>query len=143
MTTTINGMSGGIMEFSQDLSTQEAPPPLPTGQYQAEIISASPKTSPTSGNTYANIMLRIPASAYPADYTEGDPDGMTLSYNRLLIGDTPQIRCRGRKFLEAAGGPLGRRLDLTDLIGLSVIVEVTHDTYEGETRAQIARIVPA
>src|SRR5215472_7154218 len=106
-----------ILEFSIDLTEATAPPPLPVGQYKAEIIGAEQRTSQTSGNQYANIQFRIHASEYPADFTEGDPDGMTLSYNRLLMQDTPMARWRWRKFLEAIGGRLSRSIDLTDLIG--------------------------
>lgn len=130
------------MQFSEDLSSAEPPPPLPAGQYTAEIISAAPKVSNTSGNPYAGFQFRIHASEYPADYT-GDPDGLVMSYNRMLLVDSQQFRYRWRKFNEAVGAPNGRRIDLTDYIGLTATVEVTHDVYEGETRAQIARIMAA
>jgi hypothetical protein len=131
----------GIMEFSQDLSTAEAPPPLPVGQYLGEIIGAESRVSQTSGNTYAAIQFRINSDQYPADFTEGDPDGITLTYNRLLLQDTPRDRWRWRKFLESVGGRLSRTVDLSDLLGLTATLDVTHDTYEGETRAQISRVI--
>ena len=136
------GAVSGIMQFSEDLATAEAPPPLPPGQYTAEIIGATGKISQTSGNPYAAFLLRIHASEYPADYT-GDPDGITLSYNRMLMLDTQQWRYRWRKFNEATGAPQGRQIDLSNYIGLTVMVEIGHDTYEGETRAQITRIMSA
>jgi hypothetical protein len=46
-------------------------------------------------------------------------------------------------FLEKCGGPLGRTVDLNALIGLTATVEITHQEYEGEQRAQIARILAA
>ena len=131
----------GILDFSEDLATVEAPNPLPIGQYPGEIIAAERKTSNTSGNTYAAIQFRISADNYPADFTDGDPDGMVLSYNRLLMEDTPQARWRWRKFLEAVGGRLGRQVDLSDLLGLTAMLDIGHDKYEGENRAQITRVV--
>jgi len=131
----------GILEFSQDLSTAEAPAPLPVGQYLGEIIGAESRVSNTSGNTYASIQFRINADQYPADFTDGDPDGITLTYNRLVLADTPQLRWRWRKFIEAVGGRLSRQVDLSDLLGLSATLDITHDTYEGETRAQISRVI--
>src|SRR5215472_207783 len=131
----------GIMTFSEDLNNAQAPAPLPLGRYPGEIVSAAEKVSQTSGNTYANIQFRIQAASYPADFTDGDPDGITLSYNRLLMEDTPQARWRWRKFLEAVGGRLSRQIDLTELLGLTGILDITHDTYEGEKRAQIARVM--
>lgn len=132
-----------IMEFSVDLQEQEAPPPLPVGQYPAEIISATSKVSQTSGNTYAAIQFRINSDDYPADYVDGDPDGTVLNFNRVVLEDSPQARYRIRKFLEAVGGRLGRSLDLSDLLGLTGVVEIVHDEFEGEKRAQIKRVIPA
>lgn len=129
-----------IIDFSEDLSNAEPPPPLPVGQYRAEIISAQEKVSQNSGNTYANIVFRVPASEYSADYA-GDPDGVVLPYNRLLLEDNQTARWRLRKFLEAVGARLGRRLDLNDLVGLNGLVEIRHTVYEGENRAEIARVV--
>lgn len=134
-------MSGSIMQFSQDLNDVEAPPPLPKGPYPAEIIGATERTSNTSGNVYAQIQFRISADNYPADYTDGDPDGTVLSFNRLLIEDTASARYRWKKFLQNVGGPLGRQVDLNSLIGLSATVEIIHQEYEGEQQASIAKIL--
>jgi hypothetical protein len=46
-----------------------------------------------------------------------------------------------RQFLERVGAPLSNRVDLNSLIGLTATVEITHQEYEGEQRAQIARIL--
>jgi len=132
--------NAGILEFSTDLSEAKAPEPLPVGSYLGEIISAEWRVSQTSGNTYAAIQFRIHADQYPADYTDGDPDGTTISYNRLLMVDTQQVRWRWRKFLEAVGARLSRQVDLTELLGLTARLEITHDEYEGEKRAQLSRV---
>ena len=134
-------MSGSILTFSEDITNAQPPPPLPVGPYPAEIIGAQRRTSATSGSDYASITMRINAESYPADYTDGDPDGTTLQYNRLQIEDTPVSRHRWRVFMERVGGPLGRSVDLNSLIGLTCTVEITHQEYEGEQRAQIARIL--
>jgi hypothetical protein len=134
-------MSGSILTFSEDITNAQPPPPLPAGPYPAEIIGAQRRTSPTSGNEYAQIMMRINAEAYPADYIDGDPDGTQLMYNRMVIGDSPTIRHRWRVFMERVGGPLGRSIDLNSLVGLTCTVEITHQEFEGEMRAQIARIL--
>jgi hypothetical protein len=134
-------MSGTILTFSEDITNAEPPPPLTVGPYPAEIIGAQRRTSNTSGKDYAQIMMRVNADNYPADYTDGDPDGTTLSYNRLQMEDTPVSRHRWRVFMERCGGPLGRSIDLNALIGLTCTVEITHQEYEGEQRAQIARVL--
>jgi hypothetical protein len=133
---------GSLFEFSKDLNDAEAPKPLPAGPYPAEIIGAQARVS-GAGNTYAAITIRIPSSAYPADHTDGDPDGTVLSYNRLLLEDSAQSQFRWKKFLLSIGAPLSRSIDLNTLIGRTCIVEVNHQEYEGEQRAQIARILSA
>jgi hypothetical protein len=134
-------MSGSIFEFSQDLNDAKPPPPLPVGPYPAEIVGAQWRVSNTSGKEYANIIFRIGAESYPADYVDGNPDGTELPYNRLQKEDTAQARWRWRQFMERVGGPLSRNIDLNTLIGLTGTVDVSHQDYEGEQRAQIARVL--
>ena len=133
--------TSSIMEFSVDLADQEAPPPLPVGQYPAEVMGAVRKTSQTSGNDYAAVSFKISADQYPADFTEGEPDGTTLTYNRVVLEDSARARYRVRKFCEAIVAPLGRSVDLNDWLGMTATVEVVHETYEGEERAVIKSVV--
>ena len=132
-----------LITFSEDLNDAEAPSPLPPNVYPAEIISAEPKVSQTSGNRYLSVVFRINADNFPADYTDGDPDGMVLSYNRLLLEDNKAARYRLRKFLEAVGGALSRQLDPNDIIGLTANIDVGTDEYEGEKRNAIKRVMAA
>lgn len=134
-------MSGSILAFSEDITNAPVPQPLPVGPYPAEIIGAQKRVSPTTGNEYVQVMMRINPESYPADFTDGDPDGTTLSYNRLQADDTGVNRHRWRVFMEKVGGPLGRQIDLNSLIGLTCTVEITHQEYDGEQRAQIARVL--
>lgn len=136
-------MSGStsILEFSEDISTAQPPPPLPVGPYPAQIISVQTRVSATTGNEYVQIGFRVNPEMYPADFTGGDPDGTVLMYNRLTTDDTPRMRYQWRKFLENVGGPRGRRLDLGALMGLTGNIDVAHQEYEGEQRPTIARIL--
>jgi hypothetical protein len=59
----------------------------------------------------------------------------------LAIDDTPTNRHRWRVFMEKCGGPLGRSIDLNALVGLTCTVEIAHQEFEGEQRAQIARVL--
>lgn len=133
--------STSILEFSQDITDALPPPPLPVGPYPAEIVAVQTRVSATTGNEYVQFSMRVSPEAYPADFTEGDPDGTVLMYNRLTTEDTPTMRYRWRKFLENIGGPRGRKVDLMALVGLNATVDVTHQEYEGEQRPQIARIL--
>src|SRR5215469_690985 len=129
-----------IVEYSQDLNNAEAPAPLPAGPYPAEIISAQEKVS-GSGNKYLNVVFRINSESYPADYVDGDPEGTEIHYNFIQLEDNGRNRFRMRQFLERVGAPLSRRIDLNTLMGLTATVEITHQTYQDETRPQIARIL--
>jgi hypothetical protein len=130
-----------ILEYGSDLAQAEPPVPLPPGPYPAEIIGCTEKVSNNTGSKYLNVIFRINAESYPADYTEGDPDGTELHYNRILTDDTGRNRFRMRQFLERIGAPLSNRVDLNTLVGLTATVEIAHQEYEGENRAQIARIL--
>lgn len=138
-------MSGStsIMRFSQDIANAEPPPPLPARSYRAEVIGASIRPAQTSGINYLNIQFRIPAEEYPADYTEGDPDGTVLYYNRIQASDTPTNRYRWRQAMTRLGGPLSMEIDVNALIGLWANVEVVHQEYEGEQRAAISKLLDA
>lgn len=130
-----------IIEYSQDLATAEQPPLLPAGPYPAEIIGASEKVSRTNGNKYLAIVARINAESYPADFVDGDPDGVELQYNFIQLDDTPRNRYNMRRFLERIGAPLTRTVDLNDLIGRTMTVEVVHNEWNDEQRLQIARVL--
>ena len=133
--------SSSILTYSADVAEQEAPPPLPTGPYPAEIIGTSRRTSQTSGNEYVSVQFRINPDAYPADYIEGDPDGTTLSYNRLLTDDSPQSRYRMRRFCESIGAKASKEIDINDWLGLTATIEVGENEYEGEKRAEIKKVL--
>lgn len=137
-------MSESILTFSEDISDAPAPPLLPPGPYPAEIIGATRRQG--AAGEYAQITFRINAESYPADFADGDPDGITLQFNFLKTADTPQNRHRWRRFMEKCGGPMGRNLDLNALIGLTATVDITHrppDAFRDEESLNIARILAA
>jgi len=132
-----------VIEFDEDIAEAEAPVPLPVGDYPAEVRGAVQKHANQTGNPYASVSFFISADAYPADYTEGEPDGMLLTFNRVSLQNTPSGRHRLRKFLEAIGAPAGSKIDLNDWVGRTATVTISHDTWEGENRAQIAKVTAA
>lgn len=129
-----------ILTFSEDISEQEAPVPLPVGDYPAVIRGAVRKTSKTSGKDYCAVTFFVAPEAYPADYTEGNPDGEVLSYNRVPCDDSPRGRYKIRKFTEAIGAKGGREINLNDWIGLSAILSIGEEEFEGEKRAVIQKV---
>lgn len=132
-----------VIEFDEDISQAEAPVPLPAGDYPAEIRGATRKTSATSGKEYAATQFFISADSYPADYTEGEPDGTILTFNRVSLENTPASRYRLRTFLESVGAPAGNKIDLNDWVGRTATVTVEHEEYEGVNRAVIKKVSAA
>ena len=130
-----------IVDFSEDLSDVEAPAPLPKGNYTGVIRTATKKVSKERGTKFAEIMFVISSDQYPADYTDGDPNGTTIAYRRVSLEDNPRARYGTRLFIESIGAPLGKRIDLTEWAGLEANVEVDHETYEGVDRPIIRRVM--
>ena len=130
-----------ILEYSEDVSTAEAPPPLPARIYPAQVVGASAKVSKNTGNMYVNLLTRISPDAYPVDYTMGNPDGTTLPYNRTIIADTYEGRYRMRLLCEALGVQPSRNVDLNQFMGCACRVEIVHDKFEGVDRHQINAVL--
>lgn len=132
--------SPGILEYSEDISTAEAPPPLPVGDYMGTIKEVRKMTS-TAGNEYLAVTFHIGVDQFPADYdAENNPDGVTLVYRRLLTDDMPRPRHAMRKFCSAINVPMGRKIDTSEWIGREAKLTLSHDTYEGQTREQIRAV---
>ena len=133
-----------IVEFSSDISEAEAPEPLPVSEYPASIKAAEVKISTNSGNRYAAVSFHISPDEYPADYpAELAPDGKIIVYRRLVMEDTPLAKFNVRKFCEAIGATMSKKIDVSEWVGLEARVQVEHDTYEGVTREQITRVTAA
>ena len=130
-----------IVTFSEDVSSQEAPPPLPTGDnYEGVIKDAKVNVSKTSGKRYAAITFVVSPDQYPPDF-KGPEEGVQLSYNRLLVEDTAQARYQIRRFCESIGAVVpGKEWNVKEIIGLSGRLKVGHDTYEGVPRAQLEKV---
>jgi hypothetical protein len=130
-----------VIEFQDDVSTAEAPPALPAGEYEAEVRKAEQKVSQTSGYRYAAVTFHIPPEQFPADYdASAFPDGKTMTYNLVSLEDNPSSRFRLRKFIEAIGGKGGKQIDLNDWIGLSAVLELQPGEWEGVPREEIKRV---
>jgi len=128
-----------VVEFSVDLNKAEAPDPLPKGEYEA-IIRATEVRISQRETRYAAVTFNISADQYPADYTDGGPDGATITFRRVSLEDNPQARYGTRRFIEAIGAPLGKKIDVSEWLGMEALVEVDHERYEGVNRAVISRV---
>lgn len=123
---------GSIIDYGEDLANAEAPKALPAGDYPATVIAAEIGTSKTSGKERVDVQLRISPEDFPADYEDADsfPDGKVV-HMYVSTENTKAARFRMRKFVEALGGKLGKKLDVNTWIGLSTILTIDPDEYEG------------
>lgn len=131
-----------IIEYDVDLDEAEAPVPLPKGDYVGEIRGAEEKIS-GKGNKYINVTFFFDADQYPADYTEGNPDGTILSYGRLSSENSTRARYQMKKFVESIGGTMGKKIDLNSWLGLSAKCTVVNEDYEGVAQAKISKVSEA
>jgi hypothetical protein len=131
-------------EFSQDISTQDAPPPLPKGTYLASIEAAEAKVSATSGNTYADITFNISPDQFPADYSAIQQDAVKIHHRTIVLSkDDARSRYNIRKFCEAIRCPVSRKLDLNDFLGKSAMLQIDHRQYQGVDQPEIKSVQPA
>ncbi len=128
-----------IIEYSIDLNDQEAPEPLPAGEYMGVIRKAEVKES-QRGTMYSAVSFYIGADQYPVDFKDGPEDGLTLVFRRVGLEDNPQARYGTKRFILAIGAPLSKKIDVNEWVGMEAALDVTHDTYEGVTRAVIDRV---
>lgn len=129
-----------IINFGTSVEDAEAPAPLPKNRYTATIRRATAKMS-QNNTKYAELLFHIGPDQYPADYTEGNPEGTSIAYRRVGLEDNPQARWRLKNFCLAIGAPIpSTTLNVADWVGLTADVEVGHETYEGVERAIITRV---
>lgn len=130
-----------IIEFSEDISSQEAPKLLPVAEYEATIRGVE-NTMSQKGRKYAAVQFHIDTSQFPADYpVENNPDGLTLTYRMVPLEDNAKSRYQLRKFLEAVNAPpAGKRVDTGEWLGLTAKVGIRHGEFEGMKREEIAKV---
>ena len=125
-----------------ELSKQEAPDPLPGWKYVGIIRSAIQKLSARE-TKYAEVGFFIDAEQYPADWEDGNPEGMTLFYRRCGLEDNPSAGVKGGRFIEARGAQLGKKINLDDWVGMEAVLDVGSETYESVNRAIIVKVSAA
>lgn len=115
-----------------DLSNvQSGSKTVPEGNYQVKLSKAEIDKS-QSGNDYIKMEFTI---------TEGDRKGSKLFHNCSL---QPQALFNLKSVLEALGFEIPGKafdLDLSDILGLTCEVEVSHELYEGKKKARITEFI--
>lgn len=129
-----------VYEFSEDVSHQEAPPALPARTYPATCTGAKAaqgKTNPD--NVLLNLEFTIDPAAFPADFTETEPQKLYWNRN-VLNSDTPKGRYQLKTLCEKMNVPASRKLDINDFVGKQVNLKVKNGTWQGIARAEIDAI---
>lgn len=139
-----------IIEYDEDLANAEAPVPIPASDYAAVIRGAvkkraKAKEGEAEGKEYVDVTFFIDPDQYPADYTEGDPDGFLCNYGmgRLRTDGSQKSRWGMKKFCESIGVELGRTLDLNEWLGKAAVVTIKHEEYEGALQARVTKVSAA
>jgi hypothetical protein len=132
-----------FVEYADDVANAKAPAPLPVGKYHASIVEVKPMVSNAKGTKYAAVTFLVPPEQYPADYTDGAPDGSKMIYRRVSMEANPMAMFMMKRFLTAIGAPTGRRIEVTDWIGRQATIEIAHTTYEGQLRGEIKAVEAA
>ena len=110
--------------------------PIPEGTYNAVVVEVEPRTS-QAGKPYLNWKLRLQGGEY---------DGRTVFYTTSL---QPQSLWNLKDALIALGFPKEQlnspefQLDTNDLLQLECCVVIKHETYNGELRDRVQRLLPA
>lgn len=129
-----------VIEFEEDLANVEAPKPLPAGLYDATIQTAEPQMSKDGTKLMAKVVYSISADQYPVDYTDGNPNGTTLT-QYIMLGKDARSKYALKKFIMGIGAPLSNTVDLTTWIGLACKLEVVNELYEGMETARVKSVV--
>jgi hypothetical protein len=143
MADTENQELPSVIDYGEDIANAKPPVPLPKGKYRAEIRDAKSALSRTSGNLYADVTFFIDASKYPADFTDGDPDGIAIHYRMVSLEKTPRARWLMKQFVQKIGAPSGASVDLNDWIGREAIIKIDHTKDQaGLLQPEIREITP-
>ena len=124
---------GSMLEAEVDVADAPPPDPLPKGEYTAEVNTAEVKVS-QKGNRYVDVTFYISPDEYPADFTEGNPQGTNLHYRRIdasvnpLSGKlTPRAAYNIGKFMKTIGLHGGKSINVMEWAGQKARVKVDHE----------------
>ena len=135
-----------VITLEENLSDIEKPPEIPAGRYVGEVQGVEIKVSQGRGNRYFAIKFIVPTDQLPSDFAEHYEDGAVFFWNRNLVPNGKDRRAlyNMRKLIEAFGLPSNTSsVDPNDWMGCRARLNIVHDRYQGETRAQIKSIEPA
>lgn len=134
---------GSVYTFNSDIASAEAPQPLTPGEYRGSVVHAELSTSKSSGNPMLVTQYLVSSDQFPADFTDGNPEGETFRVYTSLNDTTPRGRFMIKKFMEMHGIVPSNRLNVPDFLGQEVILDISHEDYQGMPQARAKVVRPA
>jgi hypothetical protein len=132
-----------VYEYSEDVSNQEAPPALPSRTYPAICTGAVVRPGSKDPEKHLlNLEFTIDPSAFPADFTETEPQKLYWNRN-AMNADTPKGRYQLKQLCEKMKVAASRKIDVNDFVGKQVNLKVKQGSWQGIPRAEIEAIEPA
>lgn len=118
----------GIRVDFTGVSTEGGGKVVDEGQYRVEVTDATEEES-NEGKPYIKVVMKIDDG--------GDFDGVKIYDNMSL---QPQALWKLRSFMENLGietpeGPMD--IDLDELIGASVMIDIIHESYKGKPKNRV------
>ena len=133
-----------LIEYATELDEQEEPQPLPANTYPATCEVSEERENKAGTGKYLALGWRISADNYPADFVDGNPDGILLFYNRVRTSSDPQARWDMKQLRKALGlSTRTKTIDPYEFIGITANIVTTVGEWEGKKRAEISRILGA
>jgi hypothetical protein len=127
-----------VFEVDCDLNDAKPPVPLPVGEYRATVRSCEQQISKSSNKPMAVFTYYISPDQFPPDFTDGNPEGELLTTYVSLDLTNARNRYRWKQLHQMHGVRIvPHRIDLTQFLGRDVIVNVTHEEYQGEPRPRV------
>lgn len=135
---------GSILEYQEDLASAEAPRALPASDYIGEVMAAEIGISNNSGKVRADVTFVIKPDAFPPDYEDADAyaDGKQVHFY-VPAGQDKASRFRMRKFCEAIGVKLGKKIDVNDWVGKTAMLSTSVEEWEGTERERVTKVSAA
>lgn len=124
---------GFDFEFEQSVEDAEAPPPLPEGDYDAEVTDSRLGVSNLTGRRQLLLTIVVPVENFPADFSpDNAPDGVRLVWFSPDIDDSKRGRWAMKQVCRHLKVPMTNRFRSSEFVGKRVRVTLGHRTGQDE-----------
>lgn len=114
-----------VLEFDVDPDDVEAPPALPTGWYQGEVVEVRTKMREKSGKLGIDVKVRVSVDEFPADFdADYFPEGKDIYYRMLHLEKDRSALYRLKRFCTSTGQVFSSGMDVNDWVGANAYWDV-------------------